>query len=368
MKNIWIVMGTRPEIIKLVPLIKELKSQDCFCVTVCFTGQHQELAEKTMASFGIVPDIRFDICKENQTLSVSASKLLSLIGNTVKKELCDCMVVQGDTLTAFAASLAAFYQNIPVAHVEAGLRTYDLASPFPEEMHRQVISKLAVFHFAPTEVAKQALLREGIEPSRVFNVGNTVVDTLRESSTLTPTVRFNIPAEKHLILFTVHRREQFGKALKGMLKALSEIAKAHPECEFVFPIHPNPNVRLPAEEMLGGRNNIRLISPPDAVSFHHLLRQCALILTDSGGIQEEAVSLGIPTLVMRERTERTEGISSGNLRLIGTEESMIFHTVDTILREKYIFTKKRCPSSVFGDGHASQRIAAILKTNLSAFS
>lgn len=363
MKRVMVLLGTRPEAIKLCPVIRELKKRDAFSVQVCSTGQHREMLDSALAAFDVKADFDLDCMRTGQTSSTLASRILKGFDEILESESPELVLVQGDTTSAFAGGLCAFYRRIPVAHVEAGLRTYHMHSPFPEEFHRQSLSLLSDYHFAPTVTAKQNLVREGKKEDTVFITGNTVVDALRWTLTSRkPTVPWALPTDKRLILFTAHRRESLGKPLVGMFRALRRLVEAYPDVEAICPLHHNPRVRASAKEILYGVPRIRCIEPPEMVSFHHLLSKAYLVLTDSGGIQEEASALGIPTVVMRYSTERKEGIRAGVLKLAGSGERGIFDTAFRLLAtdsEEYAAMKK--PSAIFGDGHASVRIADILE-------
>lgn len=363
MKHVMVVMGTRPEAIKLCPVIQELKKREAFSVQICSTGQHRAMLDSAMDAFGIKADFDLDCMRTGQTSASLASRILKGFDEILEAERPGLVLVQGDTTTAFAAALCTFYRRIPLGHVEAGLRTYHLHSPFPEEMHRQSLSLMSDYHFAPTVTAKNNLIREGRKENTVFITGNTVVDALRWTlSSCKPAKDWGIPKDKRLIIFTAHRRESLGKPIIGMFRALRKLVETYPDVEAICPLHHNPSVRAAAQSILVGVPRIRCIEPPEMVSFHHLLSQAYLVLTDSGGIQEEASALGIPTVVMRYSTERTEGIRAGVLKLAGSGERGIFDTASRLLVphcEEYQTMKK--PSAVFGDGHASVRIADALE-------
>lgn len=363
MKRVMVLLGTRPEAIKLCPVIRELKKRDTFSVQVCSTGQHREMLDSALAAFDVKADFDLDCMRTGQTSATLASRILKGFDEILEAESPELVLVQGDTTSAFAGGLCAFYRHIPVAHIEAGLRTYHMHSPFPEEFHRQSLSLLADYHFAPTVTAKQNLVREGKKENTVFITGNTVVDALRWTLTSRkPQVPWSFSQEKRLILFTAHRRESLGKPIVGMFRALRRLVEAYPDVEAICPLHHNPRVRASAKEILYGAPRIQCIEPPEMVSFHHLLSKAYLILTDSGGIQEEAAALGIPTVVMRYSTERIEGIRAGVLKLAGSGERGIFDTAFRLLKpdsEEYAAMKR--PSAVFGDGHASVRIADALE-------
>ena len=362
MERIMIVMGTRPEAIKLCPLVLELKRRKKQEILVCSTGQHRSMLDGVLRAFGVKPDFDLDVMRTGQTLSSVTARILKGLDEILAAERPDLVIVQGDTTTAFAGALAAFQRRIPIAHVEAGLRTYHIDSPYPEEFHRQVIGLIAKWHFAPTEMAKENLLREGKKKKSVFVTGNTVVDALRftlGNDFHRPS--WNIPTDYRLVLFTAHRRESMGEQMKGMFSALSRLVNEFPDVIAVCPLHHNPGVRAAAEG-IRGQERIRVIEPPDILSFHQLLARTYLVMTDSGGIQEEAVALGIPTIVTRHSTERSEGIKAGVLRLAGCSEEGIFHLGKELLKpHSKEYKKMKTPASVYGSGDASVRIADILE-------
>lgn len=361
MKRIMIVMGTRPEAIKLCPLVLELRAREDVEVQTVSTGQHREMLTDAMRAFSVEPDRELDVLQEGQSTATLVSAILQKTDALLCEQTPDMLLVQGDTATAFGAGLAAFYRGIPLGHVEAGLRTYQPRSPFPEEMHRRALSLYADYHFAPTVTAKRNLLREGIPDSRVFITGNTVIDALRITLSKAPENPIGIPRGCRLLLFTAHRRESIGEPLRAMLRALRRLTETHPDVYTVFPVHRNPSVREAAKEILGDVPRIRMMDPPDVRTFHHLLSQAHLILTDSGGIQEEAVALGIPTVVMRYSSERTEGMRSGVLKLAGSEEEGIVTLTSRLLKkDSEEYRTMRRPSPVYGDGNASRRIADTL--------
>ena len=363
MKRIMIVMGTRPEAIKLCPLVLEMRKRGDCTVEVVSSGQHGEILEEAMHAFDVLPSYAFSALRRGQSSAALAARMLTKLDELFSRQRPDAVVVQGDTSTAYVGALAAFYQKIPVAHVEAGLRTYHMHSPFPEELHRRAIALMADYHFAPTVTASKNLLREGVDEKRIVVTGNTVVDALRYTLAKSCEVSLPvIPSGSRLLVFTAHRREHFGKTLDGMFSALRRILEAYPDVVAVCPLHPNPSVRRVAAESLAGCARAVCIEPPNVVAFHRLLSRADLILTDSGGIQEEATALGIPTVVMRYSTERTEGILSGNLRLSGSSEDGIFETASLLLRPgSVLYESMKGRSSVFGDGNASSRIADVLK-------
>ena len=362
MERIMIVLGTRPEAIKLCPLILELKKRKKCEVLVCSTGQHRSMLDSVLRVFSIKPDFDLDVMRTGQTLSSVSARILKGLDEIFTAEHPDLVIVQGDTTSAFAGALAAFHKRIPVAHVEAGLRTYHIDSPYPEEFHRQVIGLVAKWHFAPTEVAKENLLREGKKKKSIFVTGNTVVDALRFTlGNDFDRPSWNLPTDYRLILFTAHRRESMGEQMAGMFKALRKLVDDFSDVIAVCPLHHNPQVRS-AAEIIRGHERIRIIEPPDILSFHQLLARTYLAITDSGGIQEEAVALGIPTIVTRYSTERSEGIKAGVLRLAGCDENGILNLGRELLKpnsKEYI--KMKQPASVYGNGDASVRIADILE-------
>lgn len=363
MKQIMIVMGTRPEAIKLCPLVQELKKRQSLRVSVCAVEQHSDLLKTVLDTFGVRADFLLKIDRAEGCVGSLTASILEKISVLLSSESPDLVLVQGDTATALAAGLAAFYQKIPVGHVEAGLRTYRLDAPFPEELHRRVLSLITKYHFAPTLLSKRNLLREGIARDRVHLTGNTAVDTLRMSlSGELGEVSLKIPVGKRLILFTAHRRESLGEPLRGMLRALRRVVEETPDVVALCPLHPNPKIREIATQELSNATRIRVTEPPNFVNFHRLLAKSYLVMTDSGGIQEETVTLGIPTVVMRYSSERTEGMCAGVLRLAGSDEEGIYEVVKRLLEPdspEYAAMKK--PSPVFGDGRASVRIADLLE-------
>ena len=362
MERIMVIMGTRPEAIKLCPLIQELKKRKRYEVLVCSTGQHRSMLDSVLRAFSIKPDFDLDVMRTGQTLSSVTARILRGLDEILAAERPNLVIVQGDTTTAFAGALAAFHKCIPVAHVEAGLRTYHIDSPYPEEFHRQAISLVAKWHFAPTDDAKMNLLREGKDKSCIFVTGNTVVDALRftlGNDFHRPS--WNLPTDYRLVLFTAHRRESIGSQMRGMFRALKRLVDTYPDVLAVCPLHHNPHVRK-AAEVIRGHERIRIIEPPDILSFHQLLSRAYLVITDSGGIQEEAVALGIPTLVTRYSTERQEGIKAGVLRLAGSGEAGIVNLGKILLEpDSEEYKKMKTPASVYGNGDASVRIADILE-------
>ena len=360
-KKVMLVFGTRPEAIKMCPLVNELKSRQEFTTVVCTTGQHKSMLEQVMRAFHVQADYDLSIMKQGQTLFDVTQAILEKIPPVLEKEKPDIVLVHGDTSTTFTTALACFYMKIPVGHVEAGLRTYDIYSPYPEEFNRQAVGILARYNFAPTETARQNLLREGKDPSSIYVTGNTAIDALRTTVTEHYTQENLIWAQgSRLILLTAHRRENLGQPMHEMFRAIRRIMDEYKDVKLIYPIHMNPQVRQIAEEELAGCDRIRLIEPLDVLDFHNFMAASYLILTDSGGIQEEAPSLGKPVLVMRNTTERPEGIAAGTLKLVGTEEEPIYQNIKLLLDDQDAYRSMSHASNPYGDGYASVRIADIL--------
>lgn len=362
MKKVMLVFGTRPEAIKMCPLVKELKGRSGIETVVCVTGQHRQMLDSVLHTFGVEPDYDLCIMKDKQTLFDVTVNILEKIKPVLEKERPDTVLVHGDTTTTFAAALACYYLGISVGHVEAGLRTYDIHSPFPEEFNRQAVGIVAQYNFAPTETAKANLVREGKKESTVFVTGNTAIDALQT------TVRADYSnewldwaADGRLILITAHRRENLGEPMHNMFRAIRRIVEEHPDIRAIYPIHMNPVVRQAAQQELGGCEQIKIIEPLDVVDFHNFLANSYMILTDSGGIQEEAPSLGKPVLVMRDTTERPEGIAAGTLKLVGTDEETIYNSFKLLLENSGEYEKMSHAANPYGDGHACERIADILE-------
>lgn len=361
MKKIMLVFGTRPEAIKMCPLVRELKARAGVEVTVCVTGQHRQMLYPVLDAFHVKPDVDLAIMKENQTLFDITTAILTKLRPVLEEVRPDVVLVHGDTSTTFAAALACFYLHLPVGHVEAGLRTYDLEAPWPEEFNRQAVSIVSRYHFAPTELARQNLLREGKDPDTIFVTGNTAIDALRT------TVRQDYAhpelawaADSRLILITAHRRENLGEPMKHMFRAIRRVLDETPDLKAIYPIHMNPVVRRTAREILGNDDRIHLIEPLDVLDFHNFLARSCLVLTDSGGIQEEAPALGKPVLVMRETTERPEGVQAGTLKLVGTDEQVIYENFRRLLDDPQAYNAMAQASNPYGDGFACRRIADIL--------
>jgi UDP-N-acetylglucosamine 2-epimerase (non-hydrolysing) len=374
MSTVLFVFGTRPEAIKLAPVIDELRRNAAFRVRVCVTGQHREMLAQVLRLFDIVPDADLDVMKPDQDLATVTAAILAGMSKVLREMRPDVVVVQGDTTSAFAAGLAAFYAGIEVAHVEAGLRSGDDYAPWPEEVNRKLLSIVTRLHFAPTEDARENLLREGTDPARIHVTGNTVIDTLKATISRIDSdaaLRARLDADfsflddgRRMILVTGHRRENFGAGFESICNALAEIAEEHREVEIVYPVHLNPNVRLPVRRILGESSRVHLIEPVDYVSFVHLMQRSHFILTDSGGVQEEAPTLGKPVLVMRDTTEREEAVRAGNVRLVGTVQESIVAAAGRLLLDDDHREGMSQPTDAFGDGRASSRIATILRASI----
>ena len=362
MKKIMLVFGTRPEAIKMCPLVNELKSRKNIETFVCVTGQHRQMLDQVLDAFHVVPDYDLSIMKEKQTLFDITTNILNRIKEVLEEVRPDVVLVHGDTSTTFVTALACFYLQIPVGHVEAGLRTYDIYSPYPEEFNRQAVSIISQYNFAPTELSKENLLNEGKKAETIFVTGNTAIDALKT------TVREDYEHPElqwakgsRLIMITAHRRENLGEPMKNMFRAIRRVMDEHPDVKAIYPIHMNPVVRETANEILGGEERIRIIEPLEVLDFHNFLNRSYMILTDSGGIQEEAPSLGKPVLVMRDTTERPEGIAAGTLKLVGTEEEVIYQNFKLLLENEDEYAKMSNASNPYGDGFACRRIADILE-------
>ena len=364
MKTVMLVFGTRPEAIKMCPLVKELKKRSGIRTLVCVTGQHRHMLDQVLHAFEVVPDFDLSIMKEKQTLFDITVNILQGIRSVLEQEKPDVVLVHGDTSTTFATALACFYLQIPVGHVEAGLRTYDIYSPYPEEFNRQAVSIVAKYNFAPTPLSRDNLLREGKNESAIYVTGNTAIDalqtTVREDYTHP---ELDWAKGSRLILLTAHRRENLGAPMHHMFRAIRRVMDEHPDVKALYPIHMNPVVRAAAAEELGGCDRIHIIDPLEVLDCHNIMARSYLILTDSGGIQEEAPSLGKPVLVMRDTTERPEGINAGTLKLVGTDEETIYRNFKTLLEDEAAYHAMANASNPYGDGHASERIADILEAN-----
>ena len=364
MKTIMLVFGTRPEAIKMCPLVNELKSRENLKTVVCVTGQHRQMLDQVLEAFDVTPDYDLSIMKTGQTLFDITTNILNGIGSVLDEVKPDVVLVHGDTSTTFVTALACFYKQIPVGHVEAGLRTYNIYSPYPEEFNRQAVGIVAKYNFSPTELSKQNLLNEGKNPKSIFVTGNTAIDalktTVREDYTH-PELEW--AADSRLIIITAHRRENLGEPMHHMFRAIRRIMDEHTDVKAIYPIHMNPVVRKAADEELAGCDRIHIIEPLEVLDFHNFLARSFLILTDSGGIQEEAPSLGKPVLVMRDTTERPEGIKAGTLKLVGTDEQVIYENFKLLLEDQTAYEAMSKASNPYGDGLACKRIADILENN-----
>lgn len=361
MKKIMLVFGTRPEAIKMCPLVNELKGRKSVETIVCVTGQHRQMLDQVLKAFNVTPDYDLSIMKDRQTLFDVTTNILERIKVVLEEVKPDVVLVHGDTSTTFVTALACFYLQIPVGHVEAGLRTYDIYSPYPEEFNRQAVGIIAKYNFAPTDMSKANLIREGKNQASIYVTGNTAIDALKT------TVRedYSHPElewakDSRLIMITAHRRENLGEPMKNMFRAIKRVMDEHPDVKAIYPIHMNPVVRETANSILGGDERIRIIEPLEVLDFHNFLNSSYMILTDSGGIQEEAPSLGKPVLVMRDTTERPEGIAAGTLKLVGTDEETIYNNFKMLLENKEEYAKMSNASNPYGDGYACKRIADIL--------
>lgn len=361
MKKIMLVFGTRPEAIKMCPLVNELKNRSEVETIVCVTGQHRSMLDQILETFKVVPDYDLSIMKDKQTLFDITTNILNRIKGVLEEVMPDVVLVHGDTSTTFVTALACFYLQIPVGHVEAGLRTYNIYSPYPEEFNRQAVSIISQYNFAPTKLARENLLREGKNLENIYVTGNTAIDalktTIREDYTHP---ELDWVADSRLILITAHRRENLGEPMRHMFKAIRRVMDEHCDVKAIYPIHMNPVVRRTAKEILGDDDRIHIIEPLDVLDFHNFMKRSYMVLTDSGGIQEEAPSLGKPVLVMRDTTERPEGIKAGTLKLVGTTEKVIYKCFKMLLEDKDEYNKMSKASNPYGDGHACERIADVL--------
>lgn len=364
MKTVMLVFGTRPEAIKMCPLVNELKTRQNINTVVCVTGQHRQMLDQVLDAFGVVPDYDLSVMKDRQTLFDITANILLKIKSVLEEVRPDVVLVHGDTSTTFVTALACFYLQIPVGHVEAGLRTGNIYSPFPEEFNRQAVGLVAKYNFAPTELSKENLLREGKNPASIYVTGNTAIDalktTVREDYTH-PEIEW--AKDSRLIMITAHRRENLGEPMHNMFRAIRRVMEEHPDVKAIYPIHMNPVVRDAASKELGDCDRIHIIEPLEVLDFHNFLARSYMILTDSGGIQEEAPSLGKPVLVMRDTTERPEGIKAGTLKLVGTDEEVIYENFTRLLDDKDAYEAMSHASNPYGDGFACRRIADILSEN-----
>lgn len=368
MKTIMLVFGTRPEAIKMCPLVNELKERKNLQTVVCVTGQHRQMLDQVLQAFDVEPDYDLSIMKDKQTLFDVTVNILERIKSVLDEVKPDVVLVHGDTSTTFVTALACFYLQIPVGHVEAGLRTYNIFSPYPEEFNRQAVSIISKYNFAPTELSRDNLLKEGKAEDTIYITGNTAIDalktTVREDYTH-PQLEW--AADSRLIMITAHRRENQGQPMHNMFRAIRRVMEEHPDVKAIYPIHMNPVVRQAADEELSGCDRIRIIEPLEVLDFHNFLARSYMILTDSGGIQEEAPSLGKPVLVMRDTTERPEGIAAGTLKLVGTDETVIYNSFNELLENKEAYDAMSQASNPYGDGLACKRIADILEVGYVTF-
>lgn len=362
MKTVMLVFGTRPEAIKMCPLVNELKSRKGIKTVVCVTGQHRQMLDQVLETFNVMPDYDLSVMKDKQTLFDITTNILNRIKEVLTEVNPDVVLVHGDTSTTFVTALACFYLQIPVGHVEAGLRTYDIYSPYPEEFNRQAVGIVSSYNFAPTNQAKENLLKEGKTPESIFVTGNTVIDALKT------TVKDNYThpelewaKDSRLIFITAHRRENLGEPMHNMFRAIRRVIDEYPDVKALYPIHMNPVVRQAAEEELSGCDRIHICEPVEVFDCHNIMARSYLILTDSGGIQEEAPSLGKPVLVMRDTTERPEGVAAGTLKLVGTDEEVIYNNFKLLLDDKEAYKSMSQANNPYGDGFACKRIADIIE-------
>ena len=363
MKKVMLVFGTRPEAIKMCPLVNELKTRRGLETLVCVTGQHRQMLDQVLETFRVTPDYDLSIMKEKQTLFDITVNILERIKSVLEEAKPDVVLVHGDTSTTFVTALACFYLQIPVGHVEAGLRTYNIYSPYPEEFNRQAVGIISRYNFAPTKLAAENLIREGKDPSTIYITGNTVIDAMRHTVKKDYThPELDWVGDGKLIFITAHRRENLGEPMHRMFRAIRRVLDEHPECRAVYPIHMNPAVRQAAEEELGGCRQIHIIEPVEVFDCHNFEARSYLCLTDSGGIQEECPSYGVPVLVMRDTTERPEGVEAGTLKLVGTDEETIYRTFTELLTDRDAYLRMSRACNPYGDGNACRRIADILET------
>lgn len=362
MKTVMLVFGTRPEAIKMCPLIKELKRRDSIKVVVCVTGQHREMLDQVLRVFDVIPDFDLSIMKQGQTLFDITTGILEKVKNVLEEIMPDVVLVHGDTSTTFVTALACFYLQIPVGHIEAGLRTHNIYSPYPEEFNRQAVSIISKYNFAPTKLAADNLIKEGKNPETIYITGNTVIDAMHHTVTeeyTHPELEW-VGADK-LIFITAHRRENLGQPMHNMFRAIRRVLDEHSDCKAVYPIHMNPDVRKAAENELGNCDRIHIIEPLDVFDCHNFEARCFLCLTDSGGMQEEVPSYGKPVLVMRNTTERPEGVAAGTLKLVGTDEENIYANFKLLLENEVAYRRMARACNPYGDGNACKRIADILE-------
>lgn len=364
-KKVMVVFGTRPEAIKMCPLVKELKTRDTLETIVTVTGQHREMLDQVLEAFNVIPDYDLSIMKRKQTLFDVTINILDKMKDVLEEVNPDVVLVHGDTSTTFVTALACFYLQIPIGHVEAGLRTYNIYSPYPEEFNRQAVGIVAKYHFSPTEKSKQNLINEGKDEKDIYVTGNTAIDALKttvKNGYTHPQLEW--AEDSRLIMITAHRRENIGEPMRNMFKAIKRIIDEYPDTKAIYPIHMNPVVRELANDILGNNDRIRIIEPLDVLDFHNFLSASYMIITDSGGIQEEAPSLGKPVLVMRDTTERPEGIKANALKLVGTNEKVIYNNFKLLLENEQEYNSMSKASNPYGDGLASTRISDILEFKL----
>ena len=358
MIKVMSIFGTRPEAIKMAPLVKELESRKEIESIVCVTAQHREMLDQVLNTFDIKPDYDLNIMKQGQSLADVTTRALVGLEEVIKEVKPDIVLVHGDTTTTFAGALAAFYNQVAIGHVEAGLRTYDKYSPYPEEMNRQMVDRLSDMYFAPTEISKDNLLKENIDESKIYITGNTAIDAMSttvDENYTHPELDW-INAGERMILLTAHRRENLGEPMRHIFRAIKRVVDEFSDVKVIYPIHMNPRVREVANEVFGDADRVKLIEPLEVFDFHNFQNKSYIILTDSGGIQEEAPSLGKPVLVLRDTTERPEGIKAGTLKLVGTDEDVIYEETKKLLLDKKAYEKMSKASNPYGDGHASERI------------
>jgi len=364
MKRILCVVGTRPEAIKMAPVISALKKEPWADVRVLATAQHRHMLDQVLSFFDIEPDIDLDIMRPNQALTTLTARLLLDLDDVLLAEKPDVVLVQGDTTTVMTVALACFYHRIPIGHVEAGLRTWDMQNPFPEEANRVIAGKLARWHFAPTESSRQNLLREGISDADITVTGNTVIDALLMTAARNVKLGIDLDESKRLVLVTSHRRENFGEPFRNICRALGTLAGRNTDVQFLYPVHPNPNVKDVAHEMLGSYGNIHLCEPLDYAPFVAAMQRSYLIISDSGGVQEEAPALGKPVLVLREETERPEAVDEGVVKLVGASYDRIVEETQRLLDDKNAYSQMARGVSPYGDGHGAERIVKVLREHV----
>jgi UDP-N-acetylglucosamine 2-epimerase (non-hydrolysing) len=367
MPRILLIFGTRPEAIKMAPVVRALKEHPQIDVVTCVTAQHRQMLDQVLEWFQITPDHDLDLMRPGQTLAGLTARALEALTQTIEQVQPDTVLVQGDTTTAMTAALAAFYLQIPVGHIEAGLRTHDIYNPFPEEVNRHLISVMASLHFAPTSAARSALLAEGVKPESVHLTGNTVIDALKWTAAQPHQLNLGLPLDQpgeRLVLITGHRRESFGPGFEAICQALRQIAGRNPSVRLVYPVHLNPNVQEPVYRILDRIERVHLIDPLPYPDFVHLMARSTLIITDSGGIQEEAPALGKPVLVMRNTTERPEAVDAGTARLVGTDTQTIVAETERLLRDEDAYMAMANAISPFGDGHAAEHIVDVLLSSV----